>query len=471
MPNISASACLTGIVSCDGNFSIIATSESKRNPNASAVIVSEKREKPNGTIETKIRLDGDNYQVTVNGKDYVFPASHTGYPMKDPSSVYVSYGVFSGGKIGSLNYGENMLKGEVSFTVSELGYDGEKERTQVPFAWTQALLAVDKNGLLRPDDALTRGEAVIAIAKIYADESDITGTYTCDFTDVKTGSELYTAVSFMQRCGYLPSYGAAFAPEKPVTRSEFAEMLLDENDKSEGISLRDVSADDRLYDRICYAVSSGILKTDENGNFNPNGSITRGEAAQALFTFFGKTDFVGVVSSKISDVGADHPYADAKDAEDLIRNVYRCGAPVYLTIDTGHQFGQQHFLKPDTKTVICAIEEKKHLYVGAEEAHNILLSAQNGNLNSSDAASEIMRLCEENDHLFSEPCDSDTWSWIKNLGKYSPIIHLQQTDNTSSAHRDFSPENKPDIDESADYCHNSHVCCIRNTLCRVFKKR
>lgn len=299
------------IVSCDGNFSIIATSESKRNPNASAVIVSEKREKPNGTIETKIRLDGDNYQVTVNGKDYVFPASHTGYPMKDPSSVYVSYGVFSGGKIGSLNYGENMLKGEVSFTVSELGYDGEKERTQVPFAWAQALLAVDKNGLFRPDDALTRGEAVIAIAKIYADESDITGTYTCDFTDVKTGTELYTAVSFMQRCGYLPSYGAAFAPEKPVTRSEFAEMLLDENDKSEGISLRDVSADDRLYDRICYAVSSGILKTDENGNFNPNGSITRGEAAQALFTFFGKTDFVGVVSSKISDVGADHPYADA----------------------------------------------------------------------------------------------------------------------------------------------------------------
>lgn len=130
-----------------------------------------------------------------------------------------------------------------------------------------------------------------------------------------------------------------------------------------------------------------------------------------------------------------------KDAKELIRSTYQCGAPVYLTIDTGHQFGQQHFLKPDIKTVICAIEEKKHLYVGAEEAHNILLSAQNGNLNSSDAASEIMRLCEENDHLFSEPCDSDTWSWIKNLGKYSPIIHLQQTDNTSSAHRDFSPEN------------------------------
>jgi hypothetical protein len=41
------------------------------------------------------------------------------------------------------------------------------------------------------------------------------------------------------------------------------------------------------------------------------------------------------------------------------------------------------------------------------------------------------------DHIFAEPGDDDLYCWAERLGAYSPIIHLQQTDGTYSAHRPF----------------------------------
>ena len=40
-------------------------------------------------------------------------------------------------------------------------------------------------------------------------------------------------------------------------------------------------------------------------------------------------------------------------------------------------------------------------------------------------------------YLFSTESDSDTYSWLSELGCFSPIVHLQQTDGKSSAHQPF----------------------------------
>ncbi|MGO8817877.1 MAG: hypothetical protein ACLQVG_24810 [Terriglobia bacterium] len=37
--------------------------------------------------------------------------------------------------------------------------------------------------------------------------------------------------------------------------------------------------------------------------------------------------------------------------------------------------------------------------------------------------------------------DGDTYRWLEELGSYSPVIHLQQTDGSSSPHRPFTEEN------------------------------
>lgn len=73
-------------------------------------------------------------------------------------------------------------------------------------------------------------------------------------------------------------------------------------------------------------------------------------------------------------------------AEQLLAGVLkRAGAPLYLTIDTGHASGQRQF---------------------------------------SGAV----------------PADSDPYAWIRALGTVSPIVHLQQTDGLRSAHWPFTAE-------------------------------
>jgi hypothetical protein len=41
-------------------------------------------------------------------------------------------------------------------------------------------------------------------------------------------------------------------------------------------------------------------------------------------------------------------------------------------------------------------------------------------------------------HLFAAPEDGDLYAWVRALGRYAPIIHLQQTDGTESKHRPFT---------------------------------
>ena len=44
-------------------------------------------------------------------------------------------------------------------------------------------------------------------------------------------------------------------------------------------------------------------------------------------------------------------------------------------------------------------------------------------------------------YLFAAYEDGDTYGWLREFGCYSPVIHLQQTDGTSSSHRPFTAAN------------------------------
>jgi sugar phosphate isomerase/epimerase len=80
----------------------------------------------------------------------------------------------------------------------------------------------------------------------------------------------------------------------------------------------------------------------------------------------------------------------------LLREVWsRSNAPFYLTLDVGHAVGQRNFLRPATDT------------------------------------------SEDGRELYAELRDGDPYEWLRALAAYSPIVHLQQTDGTVSAHRPF----------------------------------
>ncbi|MHB1485120.1 MAG: TIM barrel protein [Saccharofermentanales bacterium] len=95
-----------------------------------------------------------------------------------------------------------------------------------------------------------------------------------------------------------------------------------------------------------------------------------------------------------------------KGTREMIKDIYKIsGKPFYITIDVGHQCGQRKFLKPE----INQLEDKL--------------------------------LIDSYPYLFAEYDDGDPYNWLEQLGCYSPVVHLQQTDGMKSSHLPFTSKN------------------------------
>ena len=131
----------------------------------------------------------------------------------------------------------------------------------------------------------------------------------------------------------------------------------------------------------------------------------------------------------------------------LLAEVYkRTGAPFYITADLGHMNGQQFFARPDEAYVRTAIESAKkgaripRLWLGTDHAFDLYESAVAGSLDADEAVARILADVAQNPHLFADPSDWSIDHWVRTLGCYSPIMHLQQSDGKSSPHWPFSAE-------------------------------
>ena len=136
------------------------------------------------------------------------------------------------------------------------------------------------------------------------------------------------------------------------------------------------------------------------------------------------------------------------DTEEMMREVYhRSGAPFYITADLGHMNGQQYFQRPDEalveRAIRCAREGNpiRRLWLGTAGARRLYKQAAAGELGMGAAVRQIMGDVEAHPHLFAIPEDASNDAWVRRVGSYSPIIHLQQTDGKSSPHWTFTPEN------------------------------
>jgi len=126
-------------------------------------------------------------------------------------------------------------------------------------------------------------------------------------------------------------------------------------------------------------------------------------------------------------------------ADHLLREIYgQSGAPMYLTLDAGHAIGQRSYLK--------LTREQVSAYVAAARAGDspadvwIGLPDESFDANAPDAEDCLLAQIERQSYLFAQPEDGDPYQWLRRFGAYSPIIHLQQTDGMSSAHRPFTTQ-------------------------------
>ena len=127
-------------------------------------------------------------------------------------------------------------------------------------------------------------------------------------------------------------------------------------------------------------------------------------------------------------------------------NAGTTGAPVYLTLDTGHQSGQRRFLKPTEAALHVFYEairqgQKAPVYLGTTVHYEALAENVRQGLSFTAFCEETERFFTEHPYLFSRFEDGDPYRWMEDFGCYSPIVHLQQTDGTFSAHKSFTTQN------------------------------
>ncbi|MCI8375482.1 MAG: hypothetical protein HFI29_08610 [Lachnospiraceae bacterium] len=119
--------------------------------------------------------------------------------------------------------------------------------------------------------------------------------------------------------------------------------------------------------------------------------------------------------------------------------------PLYLTEDVGHHC--PYYLRPTEERLQKAFprycrDGYLSVWLGSKRAQELYereRAAGCGFLRQ-EAVREILEDVEENGHLFSDLRDTDCYEWIRKLGAYSPVIHLQQTNGCHSSHEAFSPE-------------------------------
>lgn len=131
-------------------------------------------------------------------------------------------------------------------------------------------------------------------------------------------------------------------------------------------------------------------------------------------------------------------------AREIMSEIYkRSGAPMYITVDVGHQSGQRKFVRLSRDEIKAAHEKylagdfQPSLWLGTVKAFEIF---ENAKETTAEMLNAIEAEMDSHSYMFAPYKDGDPYEWLRELGGYSPIVHLQQTNGTSSGHQPFTKE-------------------------------
>lgn len=172
-----------------------------------------------------------------------------------------------------------------------------------------AFMKGDDKGNFRPDDSITRAEVAQMFYRLLQDR---TVTELVEFSDVPADAWYAQAVGTLAGLGIVNGVGdGRFAPERQITRAEFAVLCARFADKWEtGTEFADVPADHWAYDEISTAAAYGWINGIGNDLFAPERQITRAEAAALTNRVLGRLgDIVAIqkgAGREFPDVTGQH---------------------------------------------------------------------------------------------------------------------------------------------------------------------
>ena len=172
-----------------------------------------------------------------------------------------------------------------------------------------------EDGTFRPQNNMTKAEAVVLLTRLLADESFIKGNFTSSFNDVEKGSWYESYIGFFESLDLLKLISlrgnTEFAPTKNITRAEFAQLIYEVTSLFEnGGHLKlgyvpDLDFEDKLYTAASSAIANGIVTGYEDGTFRPDNNVTRAEVVTMINRLLGRTPTNTAGEVTFADTG-DH---------------------------------------------------------------------------------------------------------------------------------------------------------------------
>lgn len=142
----------------------------------------------------------------------------------------------------------------------------------------KSFIAGYPDGLFRPDNSVTRAEAA---QMLFVLENATASNLKAEFKDAKD-SWYNQALNYTSSKGMLLAKDGNIRPDVPMTRGEFVRMLYPLlADKSGGPKFNDIAGHE-FEAAILRASANGIIKGYPDGSFKPDGKVTRAETVTML---------------------------------------------------------------------------------------------------------------------------------------------------------------------------------------------
>lgn len=131
------------------------------------------------------------------------------------------------------------------------------------------------DGTFRPNDPMQRKHVASILVKVYELESKLARV---DFKDVTSNHPNHKAVSKLQQAGVIHGSDGLFRPNETLTRGQIAKILVLASNFTPGgqKTFPDVPRTYWAHDYIAALADLNIVG-GSNGQFNPNGAVTRGQ--------------------------------------------------------------------------------------------------------------------------------------------------------------------------------------------------
>ena len=167
-----------------------------------------------------------------------------------------------------------------------------------------------------PNQAATRAETASVMANFI---SDLEPTYSGEYSDVSASDFYASDIKLATNLGLITGAGGKFRPSDPITKQEFAVMIMRAYDAA-GVDVHDSNYTTELikdYEDIADWAKSSVTNALGNGillgglfkNYNPTDTVTRGELAEAIYTLHFATD-PGREAYSVRDVKASDNIAE-----------------------------------------------------------------------------------------------------------------------------------------------------------------